>query len=123
MQIELNPSTNPARNNILQLNLRDKNALRALYMPFLRNGGIFIPTETPYKLGDEIYVLLTLTEENSRIPLQGQVVWITPKGMQGNRIEGVGIKFYETEAGQQARRTLETWLGALLSIRKPTRTI
>lgn len=123
MQIELSPSSSPSRNNILQLNLRDKNALRTLYMPFLRNGGIFIPTESPYKLGDEIYVLLTLTEENNRIPLQGQVVWITPRGMQGNRTQGVGIKFYDTEAGQQARRTLETWLGALLSIRKPTRTI
>lgn len=123
MQIELSPSSSAIRNNILQLNLRDKNALRTLYMPFLRSGGIFIPTESPYKLGDEIYVLLTLTEENNRIPLQGQVVWITPRGMQGNRTQGVGIKFYETEAGQQARRTLETWLGALLSIRKPTRTI
>ena len=123
MQTDLNSSSSPSRNNILQLNLRDKNALRPLYMPFLRSGGIFIPTETPYALGDELYILLTLTEENNRIPLQGQVVWITPRGMQGNRIQGVGIKFYDTEAGQQARRTLETWLGALLSIRKPTRTI
>ena len=123
MQTDLNSSINPSRNNILQLNLRDKNALRPLYMPFLRNGGIFIPTESPYALGDELYVVLTLTEENNRIPLQGQVVWVTPRGMQGNRIQGVGIKFYDTEAGQQARCTLETWLGALLSIRKPTRTI
>lgn len=114
---------NLSRNNILQLNLRDKNALRSLYMPFLRNGGIFIPTENPYDLGDEMYVLLSIAEESNRIPLQGQVVWITPKGALGNRTQGVGIKFYETEVGQQARLTLENWLGALLSIRKPTRTI
>ncbi|MFN2350226.1 MAG: pilus assembly protein PilZ, partial [Thioalkalivibrio sp.] len=38
---------------ILSLAIKDKNSLYAAYMPFVKNGGLFIPTQKPYKLGDE----------------------------------------------------------------------
>ncbi|NVL32113.1 pilus assembly protein PilZ, partial [Pseudomonas syringae pv. actinidiae] len=40
-------STGP-RNGILSLTIKDKSVLYAAYMPFIRNGGLFIPTSKSY---------------------------------------------------------------------------
>lgn len=47
-----------ARNGILSLTIRDKAVLYAAYMPFIKNGGLFIPTNKSYSLGDEVFMLL-----------------------------------------------------------------
>lgn len=36
-----------ARNGILSLKIQDKSVLYAAYMPFVKNGGLFISTENP----------------------------------------------------------------------------
>ena len=74
-----------ARPGVLSLNIRERAALYAAYMPFLRGGGIFIPTSRPYTLGEEVFMLLSLMDDPNRIAVQGKVVWITPEGVQGNR--------------------------------------
>ncbi len=33
---------------ILSLNIKDKSALYAAYMPYVKNGGLFIPTNKQY---------------------------------------------------------------------------
>ena len=75
---------------MLSLNIREKAALYAAYMPFLRGGGIFIPTSRPYTLGEEVFMLLSLMDDPNRIAVQGKVVWITPDGVQGNRTTKIG---------------------------------
>ena len=42
---------------LLTLTIKDKSALYLAYMPFIRNGGLFIPTNSSYKLGDEVFML------------------------------------------------------------------
>ena len=37
------------------LTIWDKSVLYAAYMPFIRNGGLFIPHQQEHKLGDEVY--------------------------------------------------------------------
>jgi len=32
-------------------------------MPFVKNGGLFIPTNSNYRLGDEVFMLLNLMGE------------------------------------------------------------
>ena len=44
------------KNGILSLAIKDKAVLYAAYMPFVRNGGLFIPTKKEYELGDEVFV-------------------------------------------------------------------
>ncbi|MEE8342905.1 MAG: pilus assembly protein PilZ, partial [Gammaproteobacteria bacterium] len=44
--------SSPQRQGLLSLNIKDKAALYAAYMPFVQNGGLFIPTEKDYELGD-----------------------------------------------------------------------
>ena len=48
---------------ILSLTIKDVANLHAAYMPFVENGGLFIPTKKKYSMGDEIFVLLTLIDE------------------------------------------------------------
>ncbi|MBL8486005.1 MAG: PilZ domain-containing protein [Rhodocyclaceae bacterium] len=92
-------------------------------MPFIKQGGLFIPTTRPYAIGDEIFMLLTLMDEPARLPIAGTVVWITPAGAQGNKNQGIGVRFSADESGQAARNKIETILGGHLNSSRPTHTI
>ncbi|MEJ2298223.1 MAG: pilus assembly protein PilZ, partial [Woeseiaceae bacterium] len=48
---------------LLTLTIKDKSALYLAYMPFVVNGGLFIPTNSSYRLGDEVFMLLNLMGE------------------------------------------------------------
>ena len=112
-----------ARPGVLSLNIREKAALYAAYMPFLRGGGIFIPTSRTYTLGEEVFMLLSLMDDPNRIAVQGKVVWITPEGVQGNRTQGIGVQFTQDDTGAAARAAIEKILGETLSSLRPTHTI
>jgi type IV pilus assembly protein PilZ len=112
----------PPRQGILSLTIKDKSALYAAYMPFIANGGLFIPTNKAYKLGDEVFMLLTLMEETEKIPVAGKIIWITPKGAQGNRAAGVGVQFSNLDNGA-ARNKIETYLAGALKSERPTHTM
>ena len=45
-----------ARSGILTLTIKDKAVLYAAYMPYIRQGGLFIPTQKQYQLGDEVFL-------------------------------------------------------------------
>lgn len=110
-----------ARNGILSLTIKDKAVLYAAYMPFVTNGGMFIPTNKTYKLGDEVFMLLSLMDEPEKIPVAGRVVWITPRGAQGNRAAGIGVQF--TDQDNIAVSKIETYLAGSLSSDRPTHTM
>jgi type IV pilus assembly protein PilZ len=112
----------PPRPGVLSLTIKDKNALYAAYMPFVKGGGIFIPSTRPYKLGEEVFMLLSLMESKEKIPVAGHVVWITPKGAQGSRTAGIGVQFSEKDSGL-ARNKIETVLGGALNSERPTHTM
>jgi type IV pilus assembly protein PilZ len=93
------------RQGILSLTIKDKNALYAAYMQFVKNGGLFIPTTKQYKLGDEVFMLLTLMDEAERLPVAGKIIWITPVGAEGNRAAGIG-RFKASPAVPASKRPL-----------------
>ena len=110
-----------AKSGILSLTIKDKAVLYAAYMPFIVNGGLFIPTGKQYRLGDEVFLLLTLMEEPEKIPVAGKVVWITPRGAGGTRAAGIGVQF--NEEGDMARKKIETYLAGALQSDRPTHTM
>ncbi len=112
----------PARPGVLSLTIKDKNALYAAYMPFVKGGGLFVPSSRPYKLGEEVFMLLTLMESKEKIPVAGHVIWLTPQGAQGGRTAGIGIQFNEKDSGV-ARSKIETILAGMLSSDRPTHTM
>ncbi|MBK1719475.1 PilZ domain-containing protein [Thiocystis violacea] len=107
---------------ILSFAIKDRSALYASFMPFIKNGGLFIPTTKNYQLGDEIFLLLQLMEESDRIPVAGKVVWLTPPGAEGNRSIGVGVQFSDQDKGA-ARRKIEDYLAGSHSSERPTHTM
>jgi len=107
---------------ILSFAIRDKNALYQAFMPFVENGGLFIPTTKRYQLGDEIFLLLQLMDEPERIPVAARVIWVTPPGAEGNRVVGVGVQFSEHDKGT-ARRKIEEYLAGMLNGERPTHTM
>ena len=110
------------KHGILSLNIKDKAVLYAAYMPFIKEGGLFIPTAKSYELGDEVFMLLSLMDEKEKIPVAGKIIWITPKGAQGNRAAGVGVQFSPQDQGQ-ARGKIETHLAGTLESERPTHTM
>ena len=110
------------RNGILSLTIKDKAVLYAAYMPFLQHGGLFIPTNKPYRIGDEVFMLLNLMGEDEKLPVAGRVIWTTPKGAQGKRVAGIGVQFSDQDRGNTQRK-IESYLAGALGGDKPTHTM
>ena len=112
-----------ARPSVIQLVFREKGALYAAYMPLFAEGGLFVPTTREYKLGEDIYLLLSLPEDPQRYPVAGTVGWITPANASGGRTQGVGVKFPSDEKTRALKQKIEEALGTMLQSAKPTQTI
>ncbi len=107
---------------ILSLSIRDKSSLYASYMPYIKNGGLFIPTSKIYKLGDEVFMLLTIMESKDKLPVAGTVVWITPKGAQGTKVPGIGVRFSDLDKGATQNK-IETELSGAVGSERQTHTM
>ncbi len=117
------PSPTTPRPSVIQLAIQEKAALYPAYLPLFTDGGVFIPTARDYKLGDDVYVLLTLPEDPQRYPIAGKVAWITPARAAGNRTQGVGIRFPPDDKSRVLKSKIEEVLGAHLGSERPTQTI
>lgn len=119
-----NQSRNVAsRAGMLSLSIKEKTALYAAYMPFLKYGGLFVPTTRAHQMGDQVYMLLSLMEDPGKIPLSGRVIWITPHGAQANRQQGIGVQFDDNEAAQTVRAKIEAILGNAMKASRQTHTL
>lgn len=112
----------PSSGKILSLAINDRDALYASYMPFVSNGGLFIPTQRQYAIGDEILITLTLLNEPDKLPVAGRVVWITPRGAQSDHPAGIGVQISDQDGGR-VRNKIETYLAGMLKSERPTHTM
>ena len=123
--LETTPAARPigaSRPGVIQLSIKEKPALYAAYMPFVKGGGIFVPTNRVAQIGDELYLILTLMDDPNKLAITGKVVWITPSGVPG-RQQGIGIQFAQDDTGEMARSKIETLLGGHLKSGRNTHTI
>jgi type IV pilus assembly protein PilZ len=111
-----------ARPSVISLQIKEKGALYAAFLPFVENGGLFVPTQRPAQLGDELYVILSLMDDPTKVAIPGRIAWITPAGTTG-RPQGIGIQFQKTEASDQARAKIEDLIGAALKSSRPSHTL
>jgi type IV pilus assembly protein PilZ len=111
------------RPSVIQLVFREKGALYAAYIPLLTDGGLFVPTAREYKLGEDIYLLLSLPDDPQRYPVAGKVAWITPANASGGRTQGVGVRFPADEKTRGLKLKIEELLGTSISSSKPTQTL
>jgi len=107
--------------SVLSFSLKDKNSLYVSYMPFVTNGGVFIPTTREYEMGQDVFILLNLMAETERLPINGKVVWKTPTGSDGYRSAGIGIQFSHEDI--TVKNKIETYLAGALESERPTYTM
>jgi type IV pilus assembly protein PilZ len=112
-----------ARPGAISLNIKEKSILYAAYMPYVKGGGIFIPTARAYKLGDEIFMLISLMDDPTKMPVAGRVMWVTPAGCHGNRVQGVGVQFKDDDSGAAVKGRIESLLSGQLLLARQTHTM
>lgn len=121
--MSLDPGTEQlmAKPGVLSLAIKEKVALFTAYMPYIKGGGLFIPTSKPFQMGDEVFMLLSLLDDPTRLKIVGKVVWISPVAHSG-RPQGVGVQFSEKDGGE-VKNKIETLLGSALKSSRSTNTM
>jgi type IV pilus assembly protein PilZ len=117
------PEPHVARPAVFTLVIRSKAALYAAWIPLLKGGGIFLPSNRAHALGEEVLILLSLLDDPNKIPLQGSVAWINPAHGIGNRPQGIGVQLSDGDAGRELRKRVEGLLAGALQSSRPTHTI
>ena len=110
----------PAR--MLALEIQDLTLLYNCYMPFLKHGGLFVPSEDTFSLGEDILLSLQIGPQAKRF-LPTQVVWINPARTSAQRPKGVGLAFAQHENCFRAKEWIEAELGARLRSDRVTFTL
>jgi type IV pilus assembly protein PilZ len=115
-------SPGASKPGVLSLAIKEKAALYLAYMPFLKGGGLFIPTNKTYQIGEEVFMLLSLLDDPNKLKVVGKVAWITPI-TQGGRPQGIGVQFSDEDGGTEARNKIEALLGGVMKSTRPTHTM
>ncbi len=116
-------SISGGRPSVIQLVFKEKGALYAAYISVFADGGVFVPTPRDYRLGEDLYLLLSLPDDPQRYPVAGKVAWLTPANASGGRTQGVGIRFPNDEKTRIIKIKIEEALGTTIASAKPTQTI
>lgn len=107
---------------VLSLAIKEKSALYAAFMPYVKGGGLFIPTNKNFKIGEEVFMLLSLVDDPMKLKVVGKVIWITP-APQANRPQGIGVQFSEKDGGLEVKNKIEALLGGALKTNRATHTM
>lgn len=115
-------STTTPKPGVLSLAIKEKTALYTAYMAYIKGGGLFIPTNKPFKIGEEVFMLLSLIDDPVKLKVVGHVVWVTPT-TQASKPQVIGVQFSEKDGGLEARNKIEGLLGSALKSSRPTHTM
>ncbi len=121
----------PVASKLLSIRVEDLTVLRSAYMPFLKNGGLFIPAGNPWQkeppaaqkpaLGSSVFLILQLLDEPEKIAVTTKVVWITPASSRPGQCTGFGLHFDNHDS--PAKSKIETLLAQCLDASKETQTL
>ena len=99
--------------DLLQLAIKDKVSLHSHYMPFIKDGGIFIPTDRCFQFGETIAMVLRFLDRGKKLVITGKVVWISPKtNHHASNNPGVGLQF-AGNTHKEVKKAIEAYLGDL----------
>ena len=111
-----------AKKGILSLNIQGAAELHQAYMPFITNGGLFVKTTKSFVVGDDVFMILTL-DQDERMPITGKVIWLTPKGSQGGRSQGIGVQFNDDSDMEVIKTKIQSILAPYSGQEIPTLTM
>lgn len=88
------------------------------YMPFLKQGGLFIRTAEHFDLGTEVLLQVVLPDSLETSEIKGKICWLTPVGAQNGTPPGIGVNFVEDP--DNIRNQIEKAIGRFLNSSEPT---
>lgn len=97
-------------------------ALYQAYMPYLRDGGLFVRSNYILPLGTQVCLSVTLMNEPEHYNIDARVAWITPRGAQSNKPAGLGFQFVG-ESSRHFCNKIETCLAGMLKSTQLTDTM
>ncbi len=102
----------------------DQLTLYRAYMPFIKEGGLFIKMSVEgISLGDPIITSILLPKAESPMPITGNVVWISPKKLVSEEgSSGLGIQFTGDNTSE-VRTQIEEAIKEYLNSDQPTDTM
>lgn len=106
----------------INCSFNSEGVLYLAFMPFVKGGGLFIRTKNNYVFGSQVNLSIQLLNDPENYLIEGKVIWITPKGAQGNKPSGIGVQF----TGENSRgfcNKIETYLAGMLKSTQGTDTI
>lgn len=106
--------TAPAGVRPLLFEIKEKSQLYSFYMPFLKNGGLFVPHKNHMAPNAKISLILTLPSDPVKKTVMGKVCWITPPEALMGVIQGVGVHFDDNEQNRLLKIQIENLLGGIL---------
>ena len=116
----------PAENapgRMMSVSLKDKPIAYYSYMPFLEHGGIFVPTNDEFKMGEEVLLVLELFDNPEKFFLRTRVVWINLSRTTTGQPQGVGLAFGDDETGIKCKNYIEDQLPGLVHTDRATYTM
>ncbi|MCJ8321469.1 MAG: PilZ domain-containing protein [Colwellia sp.] len=91
------------------------------YMPFLKEGGLFIRSSQTIELGTEVELEVLLPDSLEQSLVKGVVCWLTPVGAQNGTPPGIGISFVDDP--DKIRYQIEKAIARHLNSSDPTLTM
>lgn len=67
--------------------------LNLAFFPFIKDGGLFIPTQQSFNLGEKIMLDLQLPTQTDTLLVESKVVWIIPANALYYIFAGIGVQF------------------------------
>jgi len=77
----------------VRVDLRSENTFFTGFSENISEGGLFIATEAPHEIGDELDIELSLMGGGHRIAQKVVVRWIRPAEAAGGLPAGMGVQF------------------------------
>lgn len=114
-----------APGRMVSLRLESKPIIYASYMSFVEYGGVFLPSEDKFTMGEEILLVLELVGpgKTEKLFVKTNVCWINSNPSASGRPKGVGLAFTREESGLKAKAIFEGILTGLLANERPTYTL
>ena len=119
-----------ALQGFLQANIKSLDELYRCYLPFLKNGGLFLERKDKqellsFTLGKEVFLTVNIRIDGSqeRIGVKGKVAWINPPGLL-RKASGIGVEFPDVDKDKEGTKgKIENMLGVKLQAQSLTNTM
>ena len=106
----------------IEVHYEDKDVLYKAYMPFIKQGALFVKTNKDYDLNVSLNLQVRLLNEPLKVDIKGKVVWRTPTGAQRGMPAGIGVQLLGEEA-DKLRKKIDTFLAGMLKSDNSTDTM